>query len=293
MLTERATPETMSGVAIRADALAKSYRRQLRRGRGSQALAGCGFEVPSGSVTALVGANGAGKTTLLSILAGLLAPDSGRVHVAGRAVFVAQDKPVYHHLTPIGMLRVGARMNQVWDAARARAWLQRFDVPCSRRCGALSGGQRTQVALAVAMGACPDVLLLDEPFADLDPLVRRAVMTELPPLAGELGMTVVLSTHVIAELAGVANYLLLLGKGRTILKGYLDDVLGRHVLYHGPRAETPPGPGEVIEASHHGQQSRFLVRLPDNDAPRSVVEPWSLVPASLEDLVHAHLTTAS
>jgi ABC-type nitrate/sulfonate/bicarbonate transport system ATPase subunit len=188
---------TTSGAAIRAEGLRKSYRSW--RGGDTTALDRCGFEVPAGAVAALIGANGTGKTTLLSVLAGLLAPDAGRLHARPRVAFVSQDKALYKHLTPVEVLALTARLNRVWDAPRARGWLERYAVPTGRACGKLSGGQRAQVAFAAALGSCPDVLLADEPLSDLDPLVRREVMADLLEQAARTGMTIVLSTHVVGS----------------------------------------------------------------------------------------------
>jgi ABC-2 type transport system ATP-binding protein len=281
--------DTRSGVAIRAEGLSKSYRRSWRSRERTTAVQGCGFEVPAGAVAALIGANGAGKTTLLAMLAGLLSPDAGRLWTRPRTAFVSQDKAVYRHLTAISVLAITARLNRVWDARRARDWLERFEVPIDRACGKLSGGQRAQVAFAVALGSRPDVLLADEPLSNLDPLVRREVMAELLDQAAESGMTIVLSTHVVAELGGVADHLLLMSHGRLVASGDLDELLARHVSYVGPPAESPPGPGEVIEARHRGRQSRFLVRLPEETPAPTVTGPWSVSAVTLEDFVLAHL----
>ncbi|MBN6039200.1 ATP-binding cassette domain-containing protein [Amycolatopsis sp. 195334CR] len=275
-----------TGTAIEVDRLGKDFRGG--RGRVTHALRDCSFELPAGKVAALVGANGAGKTTLLTVLAGLRQAGTGKVVVTGRASFVAQDKPVYRHLTALDMLAVGARLNLVWDQDRARSWLDRFRVPLDRPCGRLSGGERSQVAFAVALGSRPDVLLLDEPLSELDPVVRREMMAELLVGVAATGMTVVLSTHVVGELSGVADHLLLLSVGRLVLAGELDDLLARHVRYTGPRADAPPGPGVVLEAAHHTRQSSFLVELPGG-APRGSAEPWTVRPVNVEELVLARL----
>jgi ABC-2 type transport system ATP-binding protein len=250
-------------------------------------LRDCGFDLKPGRVTALVGANGAGKTTLLTVLSGLLVPDEGTVDTRGRVAFVAQEKALYKHFTAANMLRLARHLNLVWDQARAENWLSRFDVRPDRACGKLSGGQQTQVALAMAIGARPKVLLLDEPLSSLDPLVRREVMTALLAESAETGLSLLLSTHVIAELGGVAEDLLLLGRGRLLLSGEIDEMLTSHVHYTGPRAEAPPA-GEIVRASHHEQQSTFLVRLSGDPGPPG--GSWVVRPATVEDIVLAHLS---
>ncbi|MGP4017814.1 ABC transporter ATP-binding protein [Saccharopolyspora sp. 5N708] len=289
-----------SGFAIAVEGLGKEYRR-LWRGGSTWALRDCTFQIPAGRVAALVGHNGAGKTTLLSVLAGLLAPTQGTASIdgiaamatqgacQGRVSFVAQDKPLYRRLDATAMLQIAARFNRVWDSRRARRWLERFEIPLDRPCGRLSGGQQAQVSFALALGACPSVLLLDEPLANLDPLARREVTRELLAEAADTGMTVLLSTHVIAELGGVADYLLLLARGALLAEGAVDDILDSHRCYLGPRADAPPVPGQVVHAGHTGQQSTFLVRTTSHDRLPPISPPWTSREVTLEDFVLAHL----
>ncbi|MCC8248738.1 ATP-binding cassette domain-containing protein [Saccharothrix luteola] len=275
-------PADGGAVAVRARALGKRYRAKW-------ALRECTFELPAGRVAALVGANGAGKTTLMTVLAGLLDADEGSAGAAGRVAFVSQEKPVYRNFSAADMVRLGARLNVVWDEARARRWLARFEIPLDRACGKLSGGQQAQVAFALAIGSRPDVLMLDEPLANLDPLARREVTAELLAEVEETGMTVLLSTHVVAELSGVADYLLLLAHGRLLAGGDLDELLGRHVSYTGPRSDVPPALGGIVEARHTGNQSTFLVELPEGQPRPVVAGPWVERPPTLEDYVLAQL----
>ncbi|MFI9818276.1 ATP-binding cassette domain-containing protein [Saccharothrix variisporea] len=271
-----------TALAVRAQDLGKRYRAKW-------ALRECSFELPVGRVAALVGANGAGKTTLMSVLAGLLKPDEGSAGVSGRVAFVSQEKPVYKHFTAADMLRLGAHLNTVWDQGRAERWLERFEIPLGKACGKLSGGQQAQVAFALAIGSRPTVLMLDEPLANLDPLARREVTAELLAEVEETGMTVLLSTHVVAELGGVADYLLLLAHGRLLAGGDLDELLARHALYAGPKSDVPPALGTVVEARHRGNQSTFLVELPADQPRPAVAGQWTERPVTLEDYVLAQL----
>ncbi|TCO58736.1 ABC transporter ATP-binding protein [Actinocrispum wychmicini] len=271
---------------LRVEDLAKRYGAK-------PVLAGCTFELYAGQVTALVGANGAGKTTLLTVLSGLLAPDGGTVVACGRVALVAQDRPLYDHLSARDMLRMARHLNLVWDEDRATRWLRRFHVPPNRLCGRLSTGQRTQVALAVALGRVPDVLLLDEPLANLDPLVRNEVMAELLTEAAETEMALLMSTHVVAELGGVADNLLVLTHGTITLAGQIDDLLANHRFYVGPRSASPPT-GTVVRETHSEQQSTFLVTLetePD-ETPDDAENEWVVRPATVKDIVVAHLANA-
>jgi ABC-2 type transport system ATP-binding protein len=293
--------------ALEARDLSKRYRNVW-------ALRSCSFQLPAGRVTALVGANGAGKSTMMGIAAGLLPATSGELLIGGRAVLsgrttsassnpgqrvaiLAQDKPLYRDFSVEDMLRFGRSTNRVWDQQRALSWLSRFEIPLSRRCGKLSGGQRAQVALAVALGSRPAVLLLDEPLANLDPVARTEVTGELMGEVAETGMTVVLSTHIVAELTGLGDYLLLLAHGRTVLTGDLDDLLAQHARLSGPRAERPPGPAVVLTAQHTDRQSTFVVRLePDagDAAPVAAVAPgWTRQMISLDELVLTYLKASA
>ncbi|MFD5466127.1 ABC transporter ATP-binding protein [Kitasatospora sp. NPDC127059] len=263
-----------------------------KRYRGVTALDDCTFTLPAGGVIALVGANGAGKSTLMGIVSGMVRPTAGEYRVGGRVVLLSQDKPLYRGFSVADMLTFGRHTNQVWDQRRALDWLERFAVPLDRRCDKLSGGQQAQVALAVALGACPSLLLLDEPLANLDPVARKAVTGELLGEVAETGMTVLLSTHVVAELAGVGDHLLLLSHGRSILDGDTEDLLAEHLRLTGPRAERPPVDGEVVHRSHTARQSTFVVRSLLGAATPLDAPGWTSHPVTLEDIVLAYLRTS-
>jgi ABC-2 type transport system ATP-binding protein len=286
--------------ALEARDLSKRYGR-------TWAIRECSFQLPAGRIIALVGSNGAGKSTLMSIAAGLLPPTTGQLLIGGRPVdahrqerpidtahrvaILAQDKPLYRDFTVADMLQFGRRTNRVWDQRRAVRWLDRFTIPLDRRCGRLSGGQRAQVALAVALGSRPGVLLLDEPLANLDPVARTEVTGEILAEVAETGMTVMLSTHIVAELAGVGEHLLLLAAGRPVLTGDVDDLIPSHTRLIGPRTERPPSPGRIVSAQHTERQSTFIVELPNGPLPTMVAPGWRSDTPSLEDLVFTYLTT--
>jgi ABC-2 type transport system ATP-binding protein len=275
------------------------------------ALRECSFQLPANRIIALVGANGAGKSTLMSIISGMLAPTSGSLLVHGRPVvkgrstngggpagsrvaILAQDKPLYRDFSVTDMLRFGRSTNRVWDQRRALSWLERFDIPLDRRCGKLSGGQRAQVALAVALGSRPAVLLLDEPLANLDPVARTEVTGELMAEAADSDMTVMLSTHIIAELSSVGDHLLLLDAGRTVLTGDVEELLDSHLRLTGPRADLPPGPGTIVQAQHTDRQSTFVVRLSNRPAVHAVVAPgWTAQPITLDELILTYLKASA
>ncbi|GAA2027211.1 ABC transporter ATP-binding protein [Catenulispora yoronensis] len=274
----------MTEVAFETHDLGKRYKNLW-------ALKDFNVALPANKVIALVGANGAGKSTLMSIAAGILPATEGSITVGGRVVLLAQEKPLYRSFSVADMLNFGRHLNTVWDQQRALSWLGRFEIPLDRPCGKLSGGQQTQVAMAVALGARPSLLLLDEPLANLDPVARREVTGELLAEVADSDMTVVLSTHVVAELAGVGDHLLLLRQGRCALEGDVEELLSQHVRLVGPRADAPPVEGQVVQSTHTERQSAFVVRtLLGPETP--VAAPWQAQPVTLEDLVLAHLKTA-
>jgi ABC-2 type transport system ATP-binding protein len=200
-----------------------------RYGRKKWGLRDCTLSVPSGCVTGLVGPNGSGKTTLLSLAVGMIRPTAGTVRVAGETAgsraardltaFVAQDAPLYQNLPVRDMLRVARNLNVRWDHGRAVSRLDGLGIARKQRVGALSGGQQAQLALTIALARRPELLVLDEPLAALDPLARADFMQSVRAAVAEDQISAVFSTHVVAELEQVADYLIVLGRGAVLLSG--------------------------------------------------------------------------
>jgi ABC-2 type transport system ATP-binding protein len=263
------------------------------------ALAGCTLEVPAGRVTGLVGPNGAGKTTLLQLAAGLLEPDSGGIRVLGeppartpaqlgRVGFLAQDAPVYAGLSVAGHLRMGAWLNQGWDTELARRRISDLGLNLRQRAGALSGGQCAQLALTLATAKRPELLLLDEPVASLDPLARREFLRDLMETVASHGASVVLSSHLISDIERVCDYLIMLTASRVRLAGETEELLASHHRLTGPRRDDRalPASWNVIEESHAGKQSTLLIRTAE-----PVLDPaWTVRPVTLEDVVLAYMS---
>ncbi|MFF7443661.1 ABC transporter ATP-binding protein [Streptomyces sp. NPDC008122] len=271
----------MTDPVIEADGLGMRYRR---RG-GGWALKDCTLALPAGRIVAVVGPNGAGKSTLLGLAAGLLRPTEGRITAPARdrLAYVAQDKPLYGQLTVAETLRLGHELNpDRWDPAAAERITG--PLPGNARVRTLSGGQRTRLALALALGKRPELLLLDEPMADLDPLARRELMGALLADAAERGTTVVMSSHILTELEGSCDHLLLVQDGRIRLDGAIDDLLAAHTLLTGPIADLAPH--TVVDSRTTGRQLTALIR---REGP--VEGPWETTEPSLEELLLAHLRT--
>ncbi len=281
-------------LVIETHGLGKRYRRLW-------ALAGCTLSVPPGHVVGLVGPNGAGKSTLLNLAAGLLAPTAGTIQVLGgpppagpaplaRVGFLAQDAPVYAGLSVAEHLRLGARLNPAWDAGFARRRIDWLGLDPGQKAG-LSGGQRAQLALTLAIGKRPELLILDEPVASLDPLARREFLEDLMGAIAERELSVVLSSHLIADLERVCDYLIVLAGSRVRVAGPVNELLATHHLLTGPRRDpaTLPAAQQVISASHTDRQTTLFMRTSE-----PVLDPaWTVSDVGLEDMVLAYLRHAA
>jgi ABC-2 type transport system ATP-binding protein len=277
--------------AIETTALSKRYGR-------TWALRDCSLSLPAGKVAALVGPNGAGKTTLLHLVVGLLEPTSGTVRtfgspprenadILGRIGFVAQDVPLYRSFSVEDMFTLGRRLNDRWDQNLALDRMRRLGIALDHRVGMLSSGQRAQVALAMALAKRSELLVLDEPLASLDPLARREFLGSLMEAAAESQVTVLLSSHLVADMERVCDYLIVLSAARIQVLGEVEDLLAEHKILNGPRTdrEKVVGVDAVISARHTERQSTLFVRT-----RRPVLDPaWTVQDVSLEDLVLAYL----
>ncbi|MGA5452085.1 ABC transporter ATP-binding protein [Streptomyces umbrinus] len=281
----------MSAV-LQAQALGKRYKQRW-------ALQNCDLDVPAGRVVGLVGPNGAGKSTLLNLASGMLTPTAGTIEVCGgrpasgpaqlaKVGFVAQDTPTYAALSIADHLRLGARLNPGWDDELAQERILRLNLNLKQRAGRLSGGQRAQLALTLGLAKRPELLILDEPVAALDPLARREFMQDLMEAVADQEMSVVLSSHLVSDVERACDYVIVLVDSRVQVAGDIDDLQATHHRLTGPRRDTPtlPAGQHVISASHTDRQTTLLVRT---DGP--IHDPaWTVSPLSLEDIVLAYMT---
>jgi len=275
--------------------LSKRYGRR-------RALSDCTLSIPAGRVVGLVGPNGAGKSTLLQLACGLLTPTSGTIEVLGagpaagtaqlaKVGFVAQDTPTYAGLSVADHLRLGARLNPTWDAGMAARRIDGLGLDPTQRAGKLSGGQRAQLALTLAVCKRPELLILDEPVSSLDPLARREFLSNLMEFTAEHGAGVVLSSHLVADLERVCDYLIVLVGSRVRVAGEVDELLATHHRLTGAYRDpsTLPAGQQVVQAGHTDRQSTLIVR---STAP--IDDPsWTVERLDLEDLVLAHMTEAT
>jgi ABC-2 type transport system ATP-binding protein len=277
---------------LRAQGLGKRYRRRW-------ALTDCTLDIPTGRVVGLVGPNGAGKSTLLNLAVGTLTPTSGTIEVLGgrpasgapqlaKVGYVAQDTPTYAGLSIADHLRLGAHLNPAWDDALAQARIQRLDLDPRQRAGKLSGGQRAQLALTLGIAKRPELLILDEPVASLDPLARREFLQDLMEAVADQELSVVLSSHLVSDVDRACDYLIVLVDSRVQICGDIESLLATHFRLTGPRRDpaTLPADQEVITASHTDRQSTLLIRT---EAP--ILDPaWTVSELTLEDLVLAYMS---
>ncbi len=262
------------------------------------ALRECSLAIPAGHVAALVGPNGAGKSTLLNLAVGLAAPSEGSVTVLGGRTpgslaalssvsFVAQDTPLYKNLSAAEMLHLTRNLNPRFDQRSAEARLAELGIPLKRRAGRLSGGQQAQLALTLALARRPRLLVLDEPVAMLDPIARHDFMATVLTAAADDGVSVLLSSHVLAELERVADYLVLLSGGRVQVAGEVDDLLAGHRVLVGPAAEAERYEARpVVHVRRAEAQAHLLVRVTADDP---VPPGWEAYPVGLEELALAYL----
>jgi ABC-2 type transport system ATP-binding protein len=277
---------------LSAQGLGKRYKRKW-------ALTGCTLDIPAGHVTGLVGPNGAGKSTLLNIASGMLTPTTGTIEVCGgvpgsgpdqlaKVGYVAQSTPVYPGLTVDEHLRLGARLNPGWDDGVARRRIEKTGLDPKQAAGKLSGGQRAQLALTLGIAKHPELLLLDEPVAALDPLARREFLSDLMEAVAEHELSVVLSSHLVADLERVCDHLIVLVQSEVRITGDVEDLLATHHRLTGPRRDVDslPANQHVISAKHTDRQTTVLVRT---EAP--ILDPvWSVGRLGLEDLVLEYMS---
>jgi ABC-2 type transport system ATP-binding protein len=281
----------VSAAAIETVGLGKRYLRRW-------ALEDCTFCIPRGHVVGLVGPNGSGKSTLLNLAAGLLTPTAGSIVVLdeqpardaaqlARVGFVPQDAALYPWFSVEDHLRLGMHCNPRWDVTTAQARLADLGLSPRQRAGKLSGGQRAQLSLTMALAKRPELLLLDEPVASLDPLARREFLGLLMSTVAGGDVSIVLSSHLVSDIERVCDFLIVLVDSRVRVAGEIEDLLAVHHRLVGTRSSDDVAPVNqtVIAASVTDRQRLLVVR---SDGP--VVEPgWIIESINLEDLVLAYM----
>lgn len=278
--------------ALETEHLGKQYGRKW-------ALRDCTLDIPIGCVTGLVGPNGAGKTTLLHLAMGLLMPTTGMVKVLGyrpgkdakhllsKVGFVAQEHPLYKAFRVEEMLTIGQKLNANWDQSLALRRLKHLDIPLRQQVGQLSGGQQAQVALILALAKRPALVLLDEPVASLDPLARHEFQQTLMDAVTEDGLSVLVSSHIVADMERFCNHLVILSVSQVQIADQIDHLLQSHKLLVGPReaAQAKAGAYTILTSGEAERQCTLLVQT-----HTAIVDPiWEVRDVSLEEIILAYL----
>ena len=260
------------------------------------ALRDCTVAIPAGAVVGLAGPNGAGKSTLLDLAVALLEPTSGEVRTLGvdpvrdpavlaRVGYVAQDAPLYRSFTIGETLEFARATNPAWDETVVDELVRKL--PLERRVASLSAGDRARLALCLALGKRPSLVLLDEPFARLDPLAAREFLQLLMDGVADSGATVVIASHVIADIERVSDHIVLLSDGHVRLQGGVDFLLSSHRLLSGARRPLGriAGVEEIVRQTFSGRQMTLLARVKGRVSDPS----WSVDEIGLEDLLLAYM----
>jgi len=282
--------------ALETIGLGKRYGRRW-------GLRDCSVRLPAGRIAALVGPNGAGKSTLLRMAAGITRPSAGEVRVFGHSPqrqtvdvlrkigYLDQERPLYRAFRVGQMLRFGERLNPNWDAMAAHGYLSELGIPGNAKVGKLSVGQQAQVAMAMCLAKQPALLLLDEPLAALDPVAREGLMHLLLGSVADGHTTVLLSSHAIADLATVCDYIIILSASRVLIADDLDYVLASHRLLVGSSQGASHAPAGVVVVARTSseRQIELLVRV-----EQPVTDPtWRVIEPTLEEIVLAYLREQS
>lgn len=285
-------------LAIETKGLYKSYDT-------FEAISNLNLSVPAGSIFGLVGPNGAGKSTLIQMLMGIIRPDQGDAFILGRSirekdgrirdqVGYVPDMPVmYPSFTVSQMYHLGSKLYSGWDKARCQQLHRNFGLPDHRRIRHLSRGEKVQVALVMALSLRPRLLLLDEPTAGLDPVVRRSFLQTIIEEVAEQGTTVFYSTHNLNDLEQSADHIAALYRGSLLFSHPLDDLKeSMHRLQlvfetEAPEKEILSLPG-LIDLQSHGRVVAVTARGDVDQLTRqiSALEPTQVktLDLGLEDI---------
>jgi len=262
-------------------------------------LRDCTLSIPAGKVAALVGPNGAGKSTLLRMAAGLSRPTSGSINVLGdvpghenagllkRVGYLDQERPLYRGFRVAEMFRFGEGTNPTWDMGTAHSYVEQLGISLRDRVDSLSGGQRAQVALTMSLAKQPELLLLDEPAAALDPVAREDLLRLLMRQVAERDTTVVLSTHALSDVGSICDYLVILSNSKVVLADDLEFVAESHRFLRADSSSTPtiPEGATVIDTRTSSRDVTLLVKM----TLPLVDETWQVSEPTLDEIIMAYL----
>ena len=266
---------------------------------GSNVLCGVDLVLPSGSVLGLIGRNGAGKSTLIRAMLGLIEPLSGSATIFGepalklsdaskeRLAYVPQQPEALAWLTAQQMLDYVGRFYPRWDQGFAKNTLERWQIQPNKVMAKLSPGERQRVDLIRALASRPELLVLDEPAAALDPVARRELLREIALRAGEAGTTVLFSTHIVSDLERAASDIAFLHQGKLLMHCSMDDTKERYGRLWLPESAQHAAPTTSLSRRRHDDGSLSLIVERDVQGawPEAANLPGARVDAlGLEDL---------
>jgi len=304
---------------LAVDALAQSARRapgntilklqDVRKSFGSLAvLDGLSLSVNRGEVFGFLGRNGAGKSTAIRILMGITRSDAGQISIFGKSLlgdvigirqrigYVAQDQNMYPWMTPKVLARFVRGFYPRWDEKRYKQLIGDFDLPLKRRIGTFSGGMKAKLALTLALATRPELLILDEPTAGMDPVARREFLDLVRDQTMRDAATTFFSTHLIDEIEAVADRIGIVESGRTVYEGDLDPLRNSIASWSIAMSDYIPGslPGDFADSrlrvlQEGERQGRWIITLQfsqDALASREIIlnSGWRHESMSLEDV---------
>jgi ABC-2 type transport system ATP-binding protein len=282
----------MSEWVLQADSLSKRFGRKW-------ALRDCTVSIPQGKVVALVGPNGAGKSTLLRLAAGLSQPTSGTIEVLGhdphksnedllrRIGYLDQERPLYRGFRVRELFRFGADANPGWDMQAAHLYVDQLGISLNDRVNSLSGGQQAQVALTMCLAKKPELLILDEPAAALDPVAREDLLRLLMRQVSDNGSSVILSTHALSDVESICDYLVILSHSRIALCDDVDFIVESHRFLSDPTSSNSrlPDGTTIMDTRISGRGVTHLVKM---DLP-IVDDSWQISEPTLDEIILAYL----
>ncbi len=294
-LDRSAHPLHRDGSASQPLILCQELRKSFS---GREVLKGVNLAIPSGAVVGLVGTNGSGKSTLIKCLLGLLKPTGGQAKLfgedpwflstasKGNLGYVPQVVQLYPWMRVEQIVSYTAAFYERWDHDWTKILLGRLDLPGDQRVGPLSTGQQQKLALVLALGHRPELLILDEPVASLDPIARRELLRSLMELTLDNRHTILFSTHITSDLERVATHIAMLREGKIVLFDELDSVKDRVKRLRLKSAQTLPDKLQIrgaLRMQIDGDQA--LVAVADlDDALLSEIRQRYQAEVDVEDL---------
>lgn len=298
--------------AIEINDLVVNYGKQ-------RAVDGLTFSVPAGAIFGFLGKNGAGKTTTIKAMMGLREPDGGSVRVLGydavtqsmevraRVGYVSEVNSLYDYLTIPQLCAFCRSVSRQWNQQIVDRYVRVFGLPTTTKVGKFSKGMKSQLALSLALGSNPDLLILDEPTAGLDPVARHDFLNKLVAEIAAEGKTVFFSSHILSEVEAVADWVAIIRDGKLVIADELDHLKQTQKVLKLTYAELPPpaevealrGLPNVMSLAQEGRSVRLLTQGDVESLTQTIqARPYALrdvdtVDLNLEDLFLEYMKEGS